>query len=170
MRRWILAVAAVAAVVGVYLALRPSPPLTPEERIRAALDKAARAAQERKVDGVVELLSPRFRGKAGGETLTRDDVRRGVAFELFRGRWVSVEITGVTAIVEGKHARATVHAVLSRAVDRSKGLASLLPGEAAAHLFQLDLEEEDGEWRLVSAGWRPIELTEALSGPPEPDW
>jgi hypothetical protein len=170
MRRWILVVLMVAAAVAAWLALRPSAPRTPEERIRAALDQAARAAGERKVDGVVALLSERFHGRAGGESFTRDDARRLVALEVLRGRWVSVEITGVTAVVDGPRARASVHAVLSRATDRSKGLASLLPGEAAAHRFQLDLEEEDGQWRVVSAGWRPIEVTEALSGPPEPDW
>jgi hypothetical protein len=160
----------VAAAVGAFLVLRRPAPRTPEERIRAALDAAARAAGERKADEVVELLSPRFQGEAGGERFTRDDARRLVALELLRGRWVSAAITGVAPAVEGTRARATVHAVLSRSDDRSKGLSSLLPGEASAHRFQLDLEEEDGEWRVVSAGWRQISLDEALSGPPAPDW
>lgn len=170
MRRWTWVVVLGVVAVGAYLVLRPSAPRTPEARIRAALDRAARAAEERRADEVVELLSPRFQGEAAGERLSRDDARRLVALELLRGRWVSATITGAEVSVDGRRARASVHAVLSRAADREKGLRSLLPGEASAHRFRLDLEEEDGEWRVVSAGWRPIPLDEALSGPPRPDW
>ncbi len=165
MRRWAFIALALAAGLGLFFALRPSAPRTPEERIRAALEAAAKAAQERKVNEVVELLSARFQGQGWDERFGRDDARRFIAAELLRGQWVSVAITGVTPLVEGPRARATVHAVLSRSADGSK-----LPGEASAHRFQLDLEEEEGEWRVVSATWRQIDLSEALSGPPEPDW
>ncbi len=158
-----------AAAVGAYLALRPAA-RTPEERIRAALDDAARAAGERKAGGVADLLSARFQGEAGGERFTRDDARRLIALELLRGRWVSAQITGAAIAVEGSRARADVHAVLSRAADGARGLSSLLPGEASAHRFRLDLAEEDGAWRVVRARWSPISLEEALSGPAEPDW
>lgn len=169
MRRWSVVLVVVLAAVGAYLALRPSA-RTPEERIRAALDEAAKAVGARRAAGVVELLSPRFQGEAGGERFSRDDARRLVAAELLRGQWASAHVTGAAVAVEGSRARAAVHAVLSRADDRAKGLSSLLPGEASAHRFQLDLEEEDGSWRVVRAAWRPITLEEALSGPAAPDW
>jgi len=60
--------------------------------------------------------------------------------------------------------------VLSRAADRAKGLGSLLPGEASVHRFSLELEEEAGEWRVVSGSWREIGIQEALSGPDAPRW
>jgi len=171
MRRWSVVFLVVVAAAGAYLALRPAA-RTPEERIRAALDEAARAVGERRAAGVVDLLSARFQGEAqtGAARFTREDARRLIAVELLRGRWVSARITGAEVVAEGPRAKADVHAVLSRADDRAKGLSSLLPGEGSAHRFRLDLEEEDGAWRVVRAAWQPISLEEALSGPAAPDW
>jgi hypothetical protein len=164
----IAAVVAALVVGGVWL--RPRRAMAPEERIRAMLEGAARAAEERKLDQVVEVLSERFDGGGPAERVTPDDVRRMLALELLRGRWVSVTISSAAVIVDGRRARANVDAVLSRAADRGKGLASLLPGEASVHRFALDLEDEAGTWRVVSARWRPIGIEEALSGPDAPQW
>jgi hypothetical protein len=167
-----LAIAAVAvALVAAVCLLRRSPAQTPEERIRAMFEEAAHAAEQRKVNEVVSVLSDRFDGGAEGMRAGRDEVRRLLAFELLRGQWVSVTISSARVIVDGRRARANVDAVLSRAADRSKGLGSLLPGEASVHRFRLDLEEEEpGRWRVVSGGWRQIGLDEALSGPDAPGW
>ncbi len=164
-----IGVAAVALMGAVWL-LWPSRTLTPEERIQAMLQDAARAAERRKVGEVVEILSERFDGGGEGQHATRDEVRRLLAAELLRGQWVSVTVSSARVIVDGPRARASVDAVLSRAADRNKGLASLLPGEASVHRFSLDLEDEGGKWRVVSGRWSQIGLEEALSGPDAPHW
>jgi len=166
----VVAAVAAAAGAGVWL-LAPERPRTPEERIRAALDRAAQAAERRRVGEVMELVSQRFAGSGGeGWRGDRDEVRRLLSLELLRGQWVSVVIGSAEIAVDGPRARAHVDVVLSRAADRGKGLAALLPGEASAHRFRLDLEEEGGEWRVVSGAWRSIGLEEALAGPGAPDW
>jgi len=119
---------------------------------------------------VAEFLSDRFNSLGEGERATREEVKRLLAMELLRGQWVSVTISSARVVVDGTRARAHVDAVLGRAADRSKGLAALLPGEASAHRFRLDLEEEGDTWRVVTASWRRISLEEALSGPGAPDW
>lgn len=170
-RTWVLtAVGAAAAAAAAWLAW-PARPEAPEERIRALLAEAARAAEQRRPGEVAELLSERFRGGEGGAALGRDDARRLLALELLRGQWVSVSIASAEVVVDGARARAHVDALLSRAADRQKGLAALLPGEAAVHRFRLELEEEpDGRWRVVAAGWRQVSLQEALAGPGSPQW
>lgn len=169
---WIVIGAAAALGLGaaVWLA-RPEEPRTEEERIRALLDGAAEAAAERKADEVIEVLSPRFEG-GGGElgSATRDDVKRLVAFELLRGRWVSVELLDPRIEVREDRARAVVDAVLSRAAGARGRLSDLLPGEYSLHRFDLELAIEDGAWRVVRGKWRPIGPEEALSGPDAPDW
>jgi hypothetical protein len=169
--RWLaIAAVAVALVAAVCLLRRPAR-LGPEERIRAMLDEAAHAAEQRKVKEVVAVLSDRFEGGGEGARAGRDEVRRLLAFELLRGEWVSVTVSSARVIVDGRKARANVDAVLSRATDRTRGLASLLPGEASVHRFHLDLDEEEpGSWRVVSGSWRQIGLEEALSGPEDPGW
>lgn len=168
--RSIAIAAAAAALAAAVWFLRPARTLTPEERIQAMFQDAARAAEQRKVGEVVELLSDRFDGGGEGQRATRDEVRRMLALELLRGQWVSVTISSARVIVDGPRARASVDAVLSRAADRSKGLTSLLPGEASVHRFSLDLEDEAGKWRIVSGRWRQIGIEEALSGPDAPHW
>jgi hypothetical protein len=170
-RTWI-ALAAVASATGLGAGCRSRPPPTDVERIRALFDRAARAAEARKPAEVVELLSERFQGQAPevGERASRDDVRRLLALQLMSGQWVSVSIHDAQVVVEGVRARAAVDAVLSRSADRGKGLEGLLPGEFSIHRFQLDLEREGENWRVVSGSWRQIGLDEALSGPGTPDW
>lgn len=170
-RGWVLLVVAAAAAAVVAWLAWPARTEGPEERIRALLQEAARAAEQRKPGEVAELLSERFRGGAGEASLGRDDARRLLALELLRGQWVTVTIASAEVIVDGPRARAHVDALLSRAADRQKGLAALLPGEAAVHRFRLELEEEpDGRWRVVAAGWRQASLQEALAGPGTPRW
>jgi phosphoserine phosphatase len=169
--KWTAATLAAAALLGAaWLLCTATRPVTPEERIQAMFQEAARAAEQRKVDQVVEVLSARFSGSGYEEHINRDEARRLLAFELLRGQWVSVSISSAEVIVDGARAKANVDAVLSRAADRKKGLGSLLPGEASVHRFRLDLAEEEGEWRVISGSWRQIGIEEALSGPGAPDW
>jgi len=169
--RWLVIAAVAVALVAAVCLLRGPPKLGPEQRIRAVLDEAAHAAEQRKVKEVVAVLSDRFEGGGEGMRAGRDEVRRILAFELLRGEWVSVTISSAHVIVDGRRARANVDVLLSRAADRSKGLSSLLPGEASVHRFGLELEEEEPErWRVVSGGWRQVGLEEALSGPEDPRW
>ncbi len=166
----------VAAALGLGAALwlaRPQEPPTEEQKIRALLDGAAKAAAERKADEVVEVLSARFEGGGGGELggrATRDDVKRLVVFELLRGRWVSVELLPPRIEVREDRARAVVDAVLSRSAGARERLSDLLPGEYSLHRFDLELAVEGGAWRVVRGTWRPIGPEEALSGPDAPDW
>ena len=170
---WIVLGAAAAAGLGaaVWLA-RPQEPQSEEQRILALFDGAARAAEERNTDEVIEILSERFVGD-GGELAgkgSRDEVKRLIAFELLRGKWVSVQIIDAKVVVRESLARAAVDAVLSRAPDPGKRLSDLLPGEYSLNRFDLELEREGDEWRVVSGTWRHIGLEQALSGPELPDW
>lgn len=163
-----LAVAAAAAVLAVLAALAwgrlRRAPQTDEERILALFEAAARAAEARDVSAAVEGVSERF--AAGG--LDRRGVKQLVAFQVLRGGWVSVSIAGARVRVDGDRARASVDAVLSRGA-RGTELAALLPADASAHRFSFRLAREPEGWRVIEATWRPVELADALAGPPEPE-
>jgi len=163
-RAAILAIAlVVAAVAAGAIRLLREPP-SDEEAIRAIFDDAARAASEKRVGDVVEQVSERFHGHG----LDRRGVKQLVAFQVLRGEWVSVSIAGARIAVDGDAARANVDAVLARGGGAGKTLAALLPGEASAHRFTCRLEREEDGWRIVEASWQPVDLGEALAGPPEP--
>ncbi len=168
MTRRTVAVAAAVVAAGIAAALVATrlgrEPPSDEARIRALLDDAARAAEEKRVSDAVEGVSERFHG----EGLDRRGAKQLVAFQVLRGEWVSVSIAGARIAVAGDAARANVDAVLARGGAKGKPLESLLPGEASAHRFALRLEREPEGWRVVAAEWRPIGLADALAGPPEP--
>jgi len=159
----VLAQAAALGAVAVARLAAPPPP-TDEERIRALLDEAARAAVERRIGDVVAAVSERFQG----EGLDRRGVKQLVAAHVLRGEWVGVSISGVSVAVDGERARAIADAVLSRSLGDGKALADLLPGEASAQRFDLAFEREPEGWRVVGARWRPISLADAIAGPPPP--
>ncbi len=168
MPRRAVTILAAALALGLAVAawswLRREPP-SDDEAIRALFEDAARAAQERRVSDAVAGLSERF-ATAGG--VDRQGVKQAIAFHVLRGEPVSVAVAGVRVALEGDRARASVDAILTRAAGKGKALGALLPGEASAHRFLCRLEREKEGWRIVEAQWRPIGLSEALAGPPEP--
>ncbi len=155
----VLAAAALLLAAAAARRLLREPP-SDEELVSALLDDAARAAGEKRVNGVVEAVSERFRG----EGLDRDGVKRLVALHVLRGSWVSVSIAGRTVAVRGDAADATVDVVLASG-GQGKALAELLPGEASAYRIACRLEREPDGWRVVAATWRPLGLAEAIAGP-----
>jgi hypothetical protein len=163
-RRTMAVLVAVGALVGI-VALRQltREPERDEDRIRALLDGAALAAQEKRIGDVVEIVSERFAG--GG--LDRQGVKRFVAGMVLRGDWVSVSVAGLAVVVEGDAARANVDVVTARG-GKGKAVADLLPEEAAAHRIACRLAREGSDWRVVGAEWAHITLGEALAGPPQP--
>lgn len=165
-RRTLAVAAAVVLAVAVALVwgrLRQAPE-TDEARIRALLEDAARAVEEKRVAEAVAGVSERF--SAPG--LDRRGVKQLIAFHVMRGEWVSASVSSARIRVEGDRARATVDAVLSRGA-KGKALTALLPGEASVHRFALRLEREPEGWRVVEATWRPVDLAQAVEGPPEPE-
>ncbi len=165
MRRLVLAAAALALVAAgaVLLHRLLAEPPRDEDRIRSLFAEAARAAEEKRVSDAVEIVSERFRG----EGLDRQGVKQLVAYQALRGEWVSVTVAGAEIAVSGDAADATVDLVTARG-GPGKQLRDLLPGEASAHRVTCRLEREGRDWRVVSATWRPIDLAEALAGPPAP--
>lgn len=157
----LIAASVVIAIVGVRWLGRERP--TDEEQIRARFLGAARAAEEKQIGGVMEVVSERFSGR----DLDKQGVKRLVAGMVLRGDWVAVSVAGVAVSVRGDVARANLDIVTARS-GKGKAVADLLPQEAAAHRLTCRLEREDGDWRVVTAEWEQIPLGDALAGPPLP--
>jgi len=138
-------------------------PKSDEELIRAIFGRAAQAAEEKRPGDVVADVSERFRA---GE-LDRDGVRRTVAGVILRGGWLSASIAKANVLVEGDAASAVVDVLLAQAAG-ARSLADLAPGEASVHRFDVRLAREPDGWRVTAARWAPVELSDALAGPPEP--
>jgi uncharacterized protein YneF (UPF0154 family) len=164
-RRHVALIAALVVVAMVAARWLGREPPTDEEQIRALFLGAARAAEERQIGGVMEVVSERFSGRS----LDKQGVKRFVAGMVLRGDWVAVSVAGIAVSVQGELARANVDVVTARS-GKGKAVADLLPQEGGAHRLGCRLEREEAGWRVVAAEWERIPLEEALAGPPPPDW
>lgn len=127
---------------------------TPEARVRSTLAAIEAAAEARDVAGVKEHVSESYRDAAG-----RD--RRAVgalAFAHFQ-RNASVHLlTRVSALeipAPGEARAEVLVAMAGRPIPSVEALPAL---RADLYRFELTLRDEDGDWRVVAAQWRPATL------------
>ena len=153
-----LAALAVAALVALgaawaWTALRRPP--SDEERIRALILDAARAAEERRVGDVVAAVSERFQGQG----LDRAGLKQLVAYHALRGSWNAVVPLGTEVEVEGDRARAVADVALARGAG-GDGIVGRLPEEGSAWRIEAALEREPEGWRVTAARWRRLPVAE----------
>jgi len=147
-----LALAAlVAAILLVALVawrgLRSGP--SDEDRIRALLERASRAVEEKRPGDVVEAVSERFQGEGMG----RRELKQFVTLHVLRGSWNAVIPVATRVQVDGDRAQAVVDAALVRGA-RGEGIAGRLPEAGDAWRIEAALEREKEGWRVVSARWQ----------------
>ncbi|MET4727717.1 ketosteroid isomerase-like protein [Lysobacter enzymogenes] len=119
---------------------------TPEQRLRASMDELQTAIQARDAKAVQARLADDF---VGPEGLDRDGARRLAAASFLRYRDVWLQIAAVRYEVQGE--RATV--VFEAALGGGSGAA--LPDAAQLYEVRTGWRERDGEWRMISAEWKP---------------
>jgi hypothetical protein len=154
-----LVVLAVAAGVGAWGFRRPGP--TDAERIRALLDRASRAVEQKRPADVMDGVSERFQGEGMG----RRELHQFVTYNALRGSWNAVIPMATRVRVEGDRADAVVDVALLRGAP-GQGIAGRMPEAGDTWRVEAALEREKGEWRVVSARWRRIGLAEGLTGSP----
>jgi len=148
-----------AAAVGAWRLSRTPP--SDEERIRALLDRAARAAEEKRVGDAVEDVSERFQGQG----LDRRGLKQLIAYQAMRGDWNAVVALGTQVRVDGDVAEAVADVALVRS-GRGPDLADRLPAAGSTWRIEARLERERGRWMVTGARWRPVSAEEAVAGPP----
>ncbi|MBI5887714.1 MAG: nuclear transport factor 2 family protein [Deltaproteobacteria bacterium] len=137
---------------------------TDEELIRAAINRAAEAAEAKDTAGIMKLVSKDYRDDNG---LDYNGIK-GVLFgEFFRPGKIKVFVTGVTVEVKGEKALVTAKAALVRGVTPFKGkdvksIKDILSENADAFRFTLIFKKEGGEWKLVNASWESISVAGLL--------
>jgi hypothetical protein len=126
-------------------------PATPEERVRAWLRAGETAAENGRVRVLTEMISARYKD---GEGRGRRGVVQLLAGYLHRHRSIHV-LTRIERIAFPTQGRAKVVLYAAMAASPIEGAQSLTNMRADLHRFELDLADEEGEWKLRSAAWRP---------------
>lgn len=122
----------------------------PATRIRAAIDRAAAAAEARDVGGVMAVISPSF----ATPELSYDDVRRALFVRLRQDQgWRRVVLTDVDIRVDegGARAKATLRALLAKGESKDGTWRDLAPSDATVYDFELVFRREGEDWRVTEA-------------------
>ena len=119
---------------------------TPEQQVRAVIAAAEDAAERRDHSDLVELVSPRFEGAHGEDAREISRLLRGYLLAHPRVH-VGTRIESIEFPYEDMaRVELTVGALGS-------GDGGALDFEADAQDVELELQREDGEWRVTRAGW-----------------
>lgn len=148
------------ALVLVLLPACPGAP-SPEQQIRALMQRAERAAEDGDLDGLMAVVSPDYRDDDGRD---RAALRGIVAFYLRQTEELHVLYQEKRLDLDGPD-DGTVEAVVALA---SRPLGSGLDlREISADLLRVRvrLERRDGEFALVGATWEPATIADFVLDP-----
>ncbi len=121
-----------------------------QDKIKAVIDRAISAANEKRAGGVVEDALPNFKGPRGADV--RESRRILMGYFLRQG-WVRVFKRDLQVQVAGDKATATLDATIAVGKPVQK-LEDVLPTNGAAVVFTLELEKKGDDWKFAKASYR----------------
>jgi hypothetical protein len=130
---------------------------TPQERIRTLVSSMQSAIERGSLGDASELLAENYRDNVHAD---RKAAIRSLFVYLRRNRNIHlfVRVSDIRMQEEGKRARMVAYAAMTaKPVDSPQGL---IPLKADLYRFDVDLQLDDGEWRFLSARWRPALLSD----------
>ncbi|MEX0824162.1 MAG: hypothetical protein WD001_00940 [Woeseia sp.] len=138
-------IAAIALSLCALVAACGGPRGTPEEALRAWVERAGQAAGEKDRGIIVDMISPSYADARGND---RDAIDRMIRVYFLRQRDIAL-LTTINDI--------TVRGETAAVVDVTAGMAGTNSGtfgfRADAYRFELELEAHDGDWLLIGARW-----------------
>ena len=143
------ALAACAAAAS--LALACSEAETPEQRVRAVLAALEESAQQRDAGAIKQHVSDAYSDGNGNDKRAAIQL---VAFHLLRNQSVHL-LTRVQSLEIPAPAEAQASVLVAMAGTPIEGPEALLALRADLYRFDLSFREEDGDWRIRSASYRP---------------
>lgn len=121
----------------------------PEAEIRALLSAAEQAAEARDGGFFADLVGASYRDPRGND---RAELVRTIRAYFLANQRIEVVSRIDEVVLAGRDAaRATVHAGL---VGQRAGAAGLGGLDADLYRFELELVNDDGDWRIIGATWR----------------
>jgi hypothetical protein len=132
------------------LAAACGPRETPEARVRATIAQGEQAAEERELSGLMDLVSPAYRDEQGNGS---EELR-----QYLRGYLVTHQSIHLLTRVESVEFPYRDMAKVSLTLGMlGRGAASATTFDATADVYdvELELQLEEGDWRVIRARWRP---------------
>jgi hypothetical protein len=147
MRR--LALAALMALLGCS-----EPAQSPEDRVRETLAAVEQAAEAKDAAALKDHISDAYSDAHGNDK----QKLAGIAtfhFMQNRGVHLLLQVRKVVVEVPGEARAVALVAMAGRPIDGPDALPSL---NASLYYFDVELAEEDGDWRITRASWSPATI------------
>ena len=117
----------------------------PEQALRNTIAAMEAAAEAQDNDALFAPIAEDFTGSEG---MDRQTFRRYVTFAGMRARSVNASLGPIDVKLFGDRASASFTVALT-------GGAGLLPDQAQVYEVDTGWRLQDGEWKLISAKWKP---------------
>lgn len=138
-----------AATLLSLLASACGPSGTPDAQVRAVIERGEVAAEARDLSGVMDLVSPTFQDGRGGN---RDDLK-----QYLRGYFVthqSIHLLVRVDSVEFPYKDMARVSLTLGTLGRETAGVSAFDLAADVHEVELELQLEDGDWRVTRGNWQ----------------
>ena len=147
-----------AALAVLLTAIACSKPTTPEQRVREFLDRGEQAAEQKDMRTLRGAVSEHYSDSDGRDRRMIEGILR-----LYVLRHESIHLlTRVDSIEFPRPAQAHVGIYVAMAARPITHAAQLAAFQANLYRFDLVLAEEDSQWRVLRAAWRPAEPTDFI--------
>jgi len=138
----------IAALAGAVLAACGGSSGSAAEQVRAWVDRGHEAAEHRDREALVDMISPAYSDARGNSRADIEDLFR---FWFLRSKRVALLVSvDDIEVIDGTAARVLLTVGMGATTDRGLGF------DADAYRFELDLENQGGEWLLVSGRWNEL--------------
>jgi hypothetical protein len=135
-----------------------SEPDSPEARVRALVANAESAAEEKNLRGLKKMISEYYRDEDGRD---KQEILGLITFHFLRNKTIHL-LTRIQSINMPEPERAEVAVFVAMAGRPIPSPGELERLRADLYRFDFSLAEEQGEWKLVQAGWRRAKTREFL--------
>ena len=120
-----------------------------EDQIRAAVDRALAAVNDKRPADVVEDAAEAFRGPRG---MSKVEVRRSLVGYLITQKWLKAFGRGIEIEVKGDTAHVDLEVLVAEG-NKIEKIEDVLPTNGTVLDMDLELERQDGEWRFVEGAY-----------------
>lgn len=136
------------ALLALGLASCGGSPGSPEQQLRAWVDRGHEAAERKDRDALVQMISPSYSDARGN---SRADIEN-----LFRYYFLRAKKVGLLVSIDEIEVFEDTAAQVSLTVAIGATTNSALGFNADAYEFDLELEKAGDEWLLVSGRWKEV--------------
>ena len=158
MRTYVILILATAAIALVLFFVMRRGPEDPEEQVRRTLEEAVKEVEARDLGALMDHVSERFKARS----MDKRSLKGFMFMQLRRGDWRRVFLVDTQIEIGASQQTAQVEtgAVLATG-ENIERLEDVVPTDAGSYRFDIQMELEEDDWRVVTVEYERTVLPAA---------